>query len=326
MVWPITIAAIIIFLALAGVVAWSIGDERERRSRYLSVISRAHAGQSKEDSSDKNLVKQRADLARKLKESSRETQEKKRDKTSIKQMLQVAGIEAPVSHYWIFSAIFAVIVAATILPTSWPMMAKVFIIITAFLGVPKLFLKWKAARRQKRFLESFADALDAMARLLQAGMPISEAIAMGSREFSGPLKEELLRVYENQKVGIPLGEATLMMARRIPLTEVHMFAAALQIQSETGSSLSEVLSNLSGVIRARFRLRRKVKALSSEARSSAAIIAALPILVTLGLYATRPEYIGILFITPKGKLLLAGAGMWMSFGVLIMRQMINFRI
>jgi len=117
-----------------------------------------------------------------------------------------------------------------------------------------------------------------------------------------------------------------LMAQRIPLTEVQMFAAALQIQSETGSSLSEVLSNLSGVIRSRFRLRRKVRALSSEARSSAAIIAALPVLVALGLYATRPEYIGILFIVPKGKFLIAGAGIWMSFGVLIMRQMINFRI
>jgi len=165
-----------------------------------------------------------------------------------------------------------------------------------------------------------------MGRLLQAGMPMSEAIAMGSREFTGPLKEELLRIYDNQKIGVPLGEAALMMARRIPLAEVHMFATALQIQSETGSSLTEILSNLSAVIRARYRLRRKVQALSSEAKSSAAIIGALPVLVSFGLWCLRPEYIGVLFHVKKGQMYLGGAVGWMSIGVLIMRQMINFRI
>jgi tight adherence protein B len=213
-----------------------------------------------------------------------------------------------------------------VLPTSWPLIAKVFVTFTGFLGVPRLFIKWKAYRRQKKFIAEFADALDGMVRLLQAGMPMSEAIAMGSREFSGPIKEEMLRVHDNQRVGVPLGEAALIMAQRIPLPEVHMFAAALQIQSETGSSLSEVLSNLAAVIRSRFRLRRKVKALSSEAMSSAAIIAALPIVVTLGLYFVRPEYVGILFTLPKGKILLTAAGVWMSLGMLMMRQMINFRI
>ncbi|MCK5519422.1 MAG: pilus assembly protein, partial [Alphaproteobacteria bacterium] len=91
-------------------------------------------------------------------------------------------------------------------------------------------------------------------------------------------------------------------------------------------SLSEVLYNLSAVIRARFRLRRKVQALSSEAKSSAAIIGALPVLVTLGLYAARPEYVGILFIVPKGQVFLGGAIFWMFLGCLMMRQMINFRI
>ncbi len=192
--------------------------------------------------------------------------------------------------------------------------------------MPKFFLKWKAKRRQKKFLKEFADALDAMARLLQAGMPMSEAIAMTSREFEGPLKEEMLRIYDNQKIGVSIGEAALMMARRVPLPEVHMFATALQIQSETGSSLSEVLYNLSNVIRSRFRLRRKVQALSSEAKSSAAIIGCLPLLVMLALYLARPEYIGLLFTKPTGKIMLWGSSIWMSFGVLMMRQMINFRI
>lgn len=322
----VTIFLVAAILAAGGVAAYFFGAQQSRRDRYVAVITGGKGGGiSQEDSKDKQLAKQRADIARKLKEAG--AAEKKKDKTTIRDLMVQAGIDAPVSRYWIGSAIFATVVFALLkLLTSWPAIAIVFATFAAFLGMPKFFLKWKAGRRQKKFLEEFADALDASVRLLQAGMPISEAIAMVSREFTGPLRDEMTRIYENQKIGVPLGQAALQATERMPLTEVHMFATALQIQSETGSSLSEVLSNLSAVIRARYRLKRKVKALSSEAKASAGIIAALPVLVTLGLYAVNPDYISILFETPKGKLFAGGAVAWMSIGILIMRQMINFRI
>jgi len=326
MIWPITIGIIVFFMGIAVVISIHVGKKQERRDRYLSVISRAKGGMGvKGEDASKSLARQRADIARKLKEAS-EDQEKKKDKASLRELMQQAGIEAPVMRFWIYSAVFAVVVWLVLMLSSWPMAAKVFVTFTAFVGLPKLFLKWKAKRRQKKFLTEFADALDAMARLLQAGMPMSEAIAMTSREYTGPLKEEMTRIYDNQKIGVALGEAALMSARRIPLPEVHMFATALQIQSETGSSLSEVLQNLSSVIRARFRLRRKVQALSSEAKSSAAIIGCLPLLVMFALWCVRPEYIGLLFITKTGKIMFTGCAIWMSFGILVMRQMINFKI
>lgn len=326
MAWGITIAVVVAIMIVAGVLAAVISSRQKKQERVLSVITRNTKGGSLDESKDKQLARQRADIAKKLKEASAES-EKKKDKASIRQLMQQAGFDAPLSRYWIGAAIFAVVVwvGASVL-TSWPQIAVIFITFTAFLGVPKLFLKWKAARRQKQFLEEFADALDASVRLLQAGMPISEAIVMVSREFTGPLREEMTRLYDNQKIGVPLGAAALEMARRIPLTEVHMFATALQIQSETGSSLSEVLSNLSSVIRARFRLKRKVKALSSEAKASASIIAALPILVSCGLYLVNEKYISILFDTAKGNFFLGGAIFWMCCGILIMRQMINFKV
>ncbi len=326
------IAVFIIVLILAGAIGASVmvSGQQKKRDRYMSVIARDGALGGSGDEKSK-LAKQRADnIARKLKAAGAEEAAKKKsknkDKTSLRQMMQQAGYEAPLSRYWLFSSIFAVIVFGFLKLTSWPAIAVFFITFTAFAGMPRFFLKWKAARRQKKFLEGFADALDASVRLLQAGMPISEAVAMVAREFEGPLRDEMMRVYENQKVGVPLGEAALQMARRIPLAEVHMFATALQIQSETGSSLSEVLSNLAAVIRARFRLKRKVKALSSEAKASAAIIAALPVLVCCGLYLVNEPYISILFTLPKGKMLLGGAIFWMSCGILIMKQMINFKV
>lgn len=322
----VTSVIFVLILALGAVMAVRIGKEQEKKARYATVVKRARGGAG-DESKDKNLAKQRADISRKLKEATHEAEKKKSDRASVREMMIQAGIEAPVSRYWIWSGVFAFFVWGLVsLMTSWPQIAVVFVTFAAFLGMPKLFLKIKAGRRQKNFLEGFPDALDASVRLLQAGMPITEAIAMVSREFDGPLKEEMLRIYDNQKIGIPLGQAALETAKRIPLTEVHMFATALQIQSETGSSLSEVLSNLSTVIRARFRLKRKVKALSSEAKASAAIIAALPVLVSLGLYAVNPNYISILFDTPRGNMWLGIACGWMSIGVFIMRQMINFKV
>ncbi len=324
--WAVTIAIVLVIMSVGGVMAYIIGQKQQQRDRLVSVITRSHGSQVKEDGKDKQLAKQRADIAKKLKEASHES-EKKKDKTTIKELMQQAGIEAPASRFWLWSLVFALVVVACVkLFTAWPTIAIVFITITAFLGIPKMFLRRKADRRQRKFLEEFPDALDASVRLLQAGMPISEAIAMVSREFTGPLKDEMVRMYENQKIGVPLGQAALETARRIPLTEVHMFATALLIQSETGSSLSEVLSNLSAVIRARFKLKRKVKALSSEAKASAAIIAALPVLVSFGLWCVNEKYIGILFHTPLGNFWLCVALGWMGIGIGIMKAMINFKV
>ncbi|MFN7114796.1 MAG: type II secretion system F family protein [Alphaproteobacteria bacterium] len=323
----ITVFLVVLILALAIGASVALSGQQKKRDRYMAVIARDGTAIGRDDK-DK-LARQRSDnIARKLKAAGAEEASKKKDKdkTSIRQLMEQAGYEAPLSRYWLFSGIFALIVFGLLKLTSWPSIAVFFVTFTAFAGVPRLFLKWKAGRRQRKFLELFADALDASVRLLQAGMPISEAVAMVAREFESPLRDEMMRIYENQKIGVPLGEAALQMARRIPLPEVHMFATALQIQSETGSSLSEVLSNLSSVIRARFRLKRKIRALSSEAKASAAIIAALPPLVCLGLYAVNPEYISILFTLPKGKMLLGGAIFWMSCGILIMKQMINFKV
>lgn len=324
----LTISILLFFAILGAGVAAAvvIGRRQEQQKRNLAVIGRVTAG-GLDDGRDRGMAKQRADLARKLSEAGKEREQKKKDKATIREMLIQAGYEVPASRYWIFSVAFAAVAYLLLnLFTHWAQITVLLVTAVAFFGVPRWFLKKAAERRQRKFLEEFADALDASVRLLQAGMPISEAIAMVSREYEGPLREEMTRIYENQKVGVPLGQAALETAKRIPLTEVHMFATALQIQSETGSSLSEVLSNLSHVIRARFKLKRKIKALSSEAKASAAIIAALPVLVTFGLYMAAPEYVGILFDERKGNFLLGGAVGWMMMGVLVMRGMINFKI
>jgi tight adherence protein B len=194
------------------------------------------------------------------------------------------------------------------------------------LGFPKYVLRFATNRRQKKFLEEFADALEAMVRLLKAGMPVGEAVSMVAREFTGPVGQEMSRIYDEQKIGVSLAESALSASRRMPLAEMQMFATGIAIQQQTGSSLSEILTNLAKLIRARFRLKRKVQALSAEAKASAIIIGSLPILVSTGLYLINPKYMIVLFTVTKGKILVGCAITWMTIGIVVMKQMINFKV
>lgn len=315
------IVAVAIALGMMGY--FLVSNRKQQQKRTLSIITGQSAGITSESASDAR-DRRRADMAKKLQQAGDGKQKKK---GGLREKLNQAGMDTvTIKKFWIYSALFAAVVTVSCLAMGQPPIIVVLIAITSLFGLPRLFLKMKIARRQKKFLEDFADALESIVRLLKAGMPVGEAITMVAREFTGPVGEEMAKVYDEQKIGIPLAEACLKAAERMPITEMQMFATGISIQQQTGSSLSEILTNLARVIRARFRLKRKVQALSSEAKASAAIIGALPIFVAGGLYLINPGYMEPLFFTFKGKCYLTGASIWMSFGILIMRQMINFKV
>lgn len=315
---------VIAVLGTATFVILNIRQEKKKRSRTLSVIR----GQGPADTtkSEKDIQeKRRAEIAKKLKETN-EGSAKAKKKDTLKQKLMQAGLSISVKKFWLYSILFAVVAVALLIMTQQKPIVIVLAGFAALFGVPRWFLKQKIKRRQKKFLEDFADALEAMVRLLKAGMPVTEAISMASREFTGPIGEEMSRIYDAQKIGVSLQEAVLDAAHRMPITEMQMFATGVSIQAQTGSSLSEVLTNLARVIRSRFRLKRKVQALSAEAKASAMIIGSLPFLIGTGMYFINEDYVLMLFERPIGQAWLIGSGIWMSIGCLIMRAMINFKI
>jgi tight adherence protein B len=127
-------------------------------------------------------------------------------------------------------------------------------------------------------------------------------------------------------MGLSIPEAISRMYLTVPLSEVNFFAIVIQIQAQAGGNLSEALGNLSRVIRDRKKMRAKVTALSMEAKASAVIIGALPFIVSILVYLTSPEYMMILFTDPRGHLIMGCAAVWMSIGIFVMRNMINFDI
>lgn len=320
----VVILSIGIFMVFGAIFsAIILMQQNKQQKRMMSVMG--GGGGAKVKNSKVNLQDQRrSDLAKKLKDSEEGADKKK--STSLKEKLLQAGLTISVKQFWFFSALCCVVCTLLAKMMGFVPFVVTMVAITGLFGIPRVILNLKINRRQKQFMDDFADALEAMMRLLKAGMPVSEAIKMVAREFTGPMGEEMEQIFDQQKIGVPLAEAVLAASKRMPLTEMQMFATAIAIQTQTGSSLSEVLQNLSSVIRSRFRLQRKVKALSAEAKASAMIIGALPILVATGLYFVNPEYILLLFTNSTGKFLLGGAVGWMCVGVLVMRQMINFKV
>ena len=320
----LSLGALAIMILLFMIAYFLRVNREDQQKRTLSIIAGKSAGTKTESAKDLQ-DKRRADLARKLQQNNEIVRTKK--KGGPREKLNLAGLDhVSTKKFWILSALSGLVFFLIAAALGYSPIVMFSISVIGLLGFPRMVLNFKIKRRQKQFLEEFADALESMVRLLKAGMPVGEAISMVSREYSGPIGEEMSKIYDEQKIGITLPEACLRSAERMPLTEMKMFATGISIQQQTGSSLSEILTNLAKVIRARFRLRRKIAALSAEAKASAGIIGLLPIVVAGGLYAINPEYMYPLFHTIKGKYYLCGAGGVMLLGCLIMRQMINFKI
>jgi tight adherence protein B len=201
--------------------------------------------------------------------------------------------------------------------------------IVAFMCVtalPVLVLLALRRRRQRKFTAQFPDALDTIVRSLRAGHPVPVAIALVGREMPDPIGSEFGMVADEITYGADLETAMRNLHLRIGSDDLPLFVTAVSIQSTTGGNLGEVLDNLSGVIRQRFKMRRKIRALAAEGRASALILSALPIGLFIIVQVTSPDFYASVWHENLTKLLLgAGAG-WMLIGNLTMFKMVNFKI
>ena len=164
-------------------------------------------------------------------------------------------------------------------------------------GLPRWILGRLTKRRQNKFTDEFANSIDIIVRGVKSGLPLDECLGIIARESPQPIAGEFTELVEQQRVGVPLAEGFERMMRRMPLPEVRFFAIVIAIQQQAGGNLSEALGNLSGVLRDRKRLQAKVRALSAEAKASAAVLGSLPFIVMILVYITTPSYITLLWTT-----------------------------
>ena len=169
-----------------------------------------------------------------------------------------------------------------------------------------------------QLMSGFQDALT------PTNLPVNDTLRIIANEAQEPVKSEFRRVVEQQALGISVTEALQKMARRVPATETNFFAIVIEIQSKAGGNLSEAGANLSKTVRDRKKMRAKIGAMSMEAIASAAIIGAVPFLVTGALYVTAPKYMSLLLTTSHGRIVTIIGLCWMAIGGGMMKKMISF--
>ena len=195
----------------------------------------------------------------------------------------------------------------------------------ALFFVPFIYVRHKKNQRLKKFEEQFPEAIDLIARALRAGHAFTTGLAMTAEEIPAPVGEEFKLLYDRQNFGMPLPEAMRAFAARIPLIDARFFVTAVLTQRETGGNLSEVLDNLSSVIRERFKVKRQVRVLTAHGRITGWILSALPPSLAAAMFVISPQQMLILTQDTLGvQMIIAGLTLQV-LGTLVIRKLVNIR-
>jgi tight adherence protein B len=203
-------------------------------------------------------------------------------------------------------------------------LTAVFSTLVIGIALPVLVLWRRRAGRIKRFAEQLPESLDIIVRSLRAGHPTPVALALVAREMPDPIGSEFGIVCDEMTYGLELERAMRNLLERVGLDDLRLVAVSMGIQASTGGNLAEILANLAQVVRDRFKLRRKIKAVSAEGRWSAILISIFPF-VLFGIIALiAPNYYGGVWHEPIVQPVLGFLVLWMMFGDYIMYRMVNF--
>ncbi|TFG50618.1 MAG: type II secretion system F family protein [Gemmatimonadales bacterium] len=189
--------------------------------------------------------------------------------------------------------------------------------------IPFSVLKYKRTLRMRKFEEQLPEALDLLTRALRAGHAFTTGIEMVAAEMPKPVGPEFKVLFDEQNFGKPMPDALKGFAERIPVLDARFFVNAVLIQRESGGNLSEVLENLSKVIRERFRIKRQIRVISAHGRITGWILAGLPPALGIVLMTINAEHRRTMFGDPLGIQMMIGAVILQVVGSLIIRKIVD---
>ena len=331
---PIILAIIALAAISAGAVSYGvlfsrIENEKKAQSRFDRVKSAETDRVKIKASRDRlaEMTKRRKSVQDSLKELEKKQAEVNQKKAAtLKAKISQAGLGFSETQFYIGSTLLGLVAGGMAILVGMQLFVALGLAFVVGAGIPRFFVNFALKRRLKKFLDELPNALDVMVRSIKSGLPLNDSLRLIANEAKEPVKTEFRRVVESQQMGLSVPDAIARMYLTVPLPEVNFFAIVIQIQAQAGGNLSEALGNLSRVIPDRKKMKAKVNALSMEAKASAVIIGALPFIVAFLVYLTSPEYMMILFTDPRGHLIMGVSAVWMSIGIFVMRNMINFDI
>ena len=191
---------------------------------------------------------------------------------------------------------------------------------------PTGYLYWLKGQRLVMFERQLPEALELVSRALRAGHAFSVGLKLVGEEAADPIGMEFRRVFEEVSMGVALPQALQNMTNRIDCVDLRFFVTSVLVQRETGGNLAEIIDSLAGLIRKRFELHLRVRALSAEGRMSAIVLFGLPLVVGGLLFKMNPEYMGLLFTDPMGQNLATVGSLLMVIGAAVMKRMVAIKV
>jgi tight adherence protein B len=300
-----------------GVYPFFSGERKaEKRQAAFAASTRIKQADKQTDT-----VARRKQISDSLKEIEKRNARKR---VSLEVKITRAGLRISRQTFFIYSVFGGIIAGLLVFVLSHHVYLALAAAVVGVAGLPSWVLKSLAKRRLKKFVKLFPDSIDVIVRGVKAGLPLGDCLRIIATEVDEPVRSEFRQVIEAAAMGLSISEACDRLATQVPISETSFFAIVINIQQKAGGNLSEALSNLSQVLRDRKMMEGKIKAFSSEAKASAMIIAALPFIVAGLVYLTSPNYISLLWTNMTGQIVLVACGIWMMFGVLVMKKMISF--
>src|SRR5580693_6403749 len=247
--------------------------------------------------------------------------------TKFQEMLEQAGLRWS-THRLVNTCLIACVagwaVAWVLLP---PQLQKVSYLAALLAGsLPLLFVLRKRTSRMRRFEELFPDSLEFVARSMRAGHAFSVSLEMIQREFQEPLAGEFRRTFEEHNLGLPIEVALEKLGQRVPSLDVHFFVSAVLLQKRTGGNLAEILDKLAYVIRERFKLRGRIRAVSAHGRMTATALSCIPIAVAVLMFYTNPDYVKFFFTDDVGQIMMGAAIVLQLIGYGVMQKIVNIEV
>ena len=243
----------------------------------------------------------------------------------LEKILQQANSQMPLGVFLLVSVVMGVggmVVAAFM---DYPLLVAVGVGLVCLM-VPLIKIKMQRKARFKEFERQLPEALDLMARALRAGHAFSVGMKMVGDEFPDPIGPEFSRTVEEISFGIDVPEAMNNLNERVISTDLKFFITALVVQRETGGNLAEIIEAISRLIRQRFELLGRVKALSAEGRLSGIVLFVMPFVMGGVLWWMNEDYMRLLIEDDLGLMMLGAAGLLMLFGAVIMKKMCDIKV
>jgi tight adherence protein B len=320
---PLTLAFLVfVAVTVAVFAALSLLDQRQAKARVLR--DRLSTVQKTTEAATPDAAFLRDELLSRI--PAFDTLLRRSERVSaLQKMLEQGNVDARAGNFLILCGVSAVVLAAAAFLAGGTLL---FGWAGGLLGffVPYAYASHRRTKRFQKFEEKFPEAIDTLARAVRAGHAFTTALEMIANEAAEPVAGEFRQLYEEQKFGLPVRDALLNLADRIPLVDVKFFVTAVMLQRETGGNLAEILDNLAYVIRERFKILRQVRVHTAQGRLTMLLLMALPPTVVVVMLVLNRGFIEPLFADPIGHALVVGGITLQTLGYFFIRRIVRIQV